>query len=509
MALRICLLSDQELDAEVFPADDWRCDPRPYLPEADWTLRTLTKQTAVAQVVEAASEDYDLFFNLCDGAWDEGRVGIEVVMTLEQLDVPFTGADSSFFEPTREMMKRVCRAWGIDTPGYVIAGDQEDVERALDLLRFPLIVKHPQGYASYGLTRDSRVTSSAALRSLVGTMIPKWGSVLIEEFIDGLEATVLVVENAADPAAPHAYRPIQYRFPEGETFKHYDLKWIDFHGLGTSPVEDPALDELLRRSSIDFFRGMRGTGYGRCDVRVGEDGRAYMLEINPNCGLYYPPEDPGSADLILAADPEGHAGFTARIVDAALARHARGRRAWRVLPRASGDYGVFALRDIAENETVMAWEEEAHHLVTRSRVERMWDDRHRNWFVRYAWPLTDEVFVMWSGDPREWRPVNHGCDPNAWLEGLDLVARRPIRRGEEILVDYATFYDETMTPFECTCGAAACRGRIRGDDYLLDLVDRYEGHLSDHVARRRAARTPEAFRPESAASAGFETGRRP
>ena len=35
----------------------------------------------VEQVIEASREGYDLFFNLCDGAWDEGRVGIEVVQT--------------------------------------------------------------------------------------------------------------------------------------------------------------------------------------------------------------------------------------------------------------------------------------------------------------------------------------------------------------------------------------------------------------------------------------------
>ncbi len=34
-----------------------------------------------------------------------------------------------------------------------------------------------------------------------------------------------------------------------------------------------------------------------------------MLEINPNCGAFYPPTDPGSADLCLLQDPEGHGGW--------------------------------------------------------------------------------------------------------------------------------------------------------------------------------------------------------
>jgi D-alanine-D-alanine ligase len=46
-----------------------------------------------------------------------------------------------------------------------------------------------------------------------------------------------------------------------------------------------------------------------------------MLEINPNCGVYYLPKDAGSADLCLAHDPEGHAGFTRQLIRAALHRH--------------------------------------------------------------------------------------------------------------------------------------------------------------------------------------------
>jgi D-alanine-D-alanine ligase len=50
-----------------------------------------------------------------------------------------------------------------------------------------------------------------------------------------------------------------------------------------------------------------------------------MLEINANCGIYYPPADAGSADLCLAHDPAGHVGFTRQLVRAALQRHERKR----------------------------------------------------------------------------------------------------------------------------------------------------------------------------------------
>jgi hypothetical protein len=114
--MRICLLTNQDLDAVPFPRDDWPCDPRPYLPEADWHVACLRKATSVEQVSRLIGKGFDLFFNLCDGAAGQDTPGIEVVRTLEAHGVAFTGATSAFYEPTREAMKQACRAEGIAAP---------------------------------------------------------------------------------------------------------------------------------------------------------------------------------------------------------------------------------------------------------------------------------------------------------------------------------------------------------------------------------------------------------
>ena len=118
-------------------------------------------------------------------------------------------------------------------------------------------------------------------------------------------------------------------------------------------------------------------------------------------------------------------------------------------------------------------------------MESSWDERKMDWFRRCAWPLTDEVWVTWPEEPEDWRPVNHSCDPNAWLEGLDLVARTAISQGEEIQVDYATYGNNILAPFDCTCSASTCRGRVKEDDHLQPFMDRYGSHLSDFVKRKR------------------------
>ena len=328
-AMRICLLTNQDLDAENFADDDWPCDPRPFLPEARWDVAVLEKPTAVERVTALARNGYDLFFNLCDGAADEDdSPGIEVVQTLESMRVPFTGATSGFYEPSREAMKAACRAEGIDTPAYVHAKSTADVKRAAKDLTFPLFVKHYSSYASVSLSRHSRVCTPAGLRRQARKIMSRHGAALIEEYIEGIECTVLVAENPADASRPTSYTPIQYRFPEGEDFKHSDMKWEEasYNALSAFPVEDPDLEVLLRDVCARFFVALGGTSFGRCDLRVNKEGTPFMLEINANCGVYYPSTDRGSADLCLAMDPAGHEGFTRQIVEVALQRHARTTR---------------------------------------------------------------------------------------------------------------------------------------------------------------------------------------
>ena len=149
---------------------------------------------------------------------------------------------------------------------------------------------------------------------------------------------------------------------------------------------------------------------------------------------------------------------------------------------------MFATRHIRAGERIVAFEEQPHTLVTRSHIERCWGEPHTGWFARYAWPLTDEVWVIWGRDPENWKPINHSCEPTGWLDGLDLVARRDLAAGDQITMDYATFCNELMPSFACECGAACCRGTIRGDDYLRDFVARYGEHVSDYVRRKRRER---------------------
>jgi uncharacterized protein len=103
--------------------------------------------------------------------------------------------------------------------------------------------------------------------------------------------------------------------------------------------------------------------------------------------------------------------------------------------------------------------------------------------------VEDEIVLWISGyaeSTADW--INHSCDPNVGMSGqITLVAMRDIAEGEEICFDYAMCDGSPIDEFDCSCGAAGCRGRVTGADWRLPaLQKRYRGFFSAYIARRIA-----------------------
>jgi D-alanine-D-alanine ligase len=55
------------------------------------------------------------------------------------------------------------------------------------------------------------------------------------------------------------------------------------HGIDTAlAVLDDGLSEKIQRLAKRAYRALELTGYGRIDFRLDENGKAYVLEANPN-----------------------------------------------------------------------------------------------------------------------------------------------------------------------------------------------------------------------------------
>jgi hypothetical protein len=104
---------------------------------------------------------------------------------------------------------------------------------------------------------------------------------------------------------------------------------------------------------------------------------------------------------------------------------------------------------------------------------------------RLSLQIDEDLYVVSSVEgPGDW--FNHSCDPNAGLRGqLSLVARRAIKRGEEVCYDYAMSDGSPYDEFACACGTALCRHRVSGDDWQRpELWSRYEGQFSPYLQLR-------------------------
>jgi D-alanine-D-alanine ligase len=200
-------------------------------------------------------------------------------------------------------MKIRAKIANVPSPNWMMVDRKEDADRVAKRLHFPLIVKPPHGYASVGITRDSRCETLEQLRIQMELEINEFGRALIEEFIEGREFTCLIVENPGDSDNPITFKPIEFIFPAGESFMHYDLKWVDYEKISTVPVNDKSVEKTLRDQTARIFKAMSGNGYARCDYRMNIDGTIYMLEINPNCGIFHEHHEPSSADMALMYDP--------------------------------------------------------------------------------------------------------------------------------------------------------------------------------------------------------------
>lgn len=316
--MNVCVLSD-----EIYN----EFDPGPYLKGHRWKLFNV-KQPALPFIRELASRyKFDVFLNMCDGGPDEDRPGIDVVQALEALDLPFTGADSRFYDPTRDQMQDAATRRGVNFARGVHIASMTGLMHKVGSLKYPLIVKHPQSYASIGLTPQSRVSTSEQLVVQVQRMLTEFGAARVEEFVEGREFAVLVSDNPDDLRNPVVYTPVEFVFPAGESFKHAELKWYDFAQMDCVPVADAPLTFRLQHACRELYLGLGGVSYGRCDIRMDSNGRLHILEINPNCALFYPPGTPGSADLILMNTPGGHKAFIDRIFRAARVRQKERQRA--------------------------------------------------------------------------------------------------------------------------------------------------------------------------------------
>ena len=422
----------------------------------------LDKRFTFRDLKALSTQGYDCFLNLCEGYPEWDVPGIDVIDALERLNLPFTGPSSTYYDVPKTLMKYVAYAAGVRTPKYLLATTDQPVDLVAADLAFPLFVKAAHAGDSRGIDARSLVRDRESLDRQVAAMHAEFRDVLVEEYIEGRELTVLIVASPDERGDPIALMPVEYVFPTPIKYKTYANKTSELHPDANIPVHDAALAARVRDAAMQVFRGFEAVGYGRMDFRVDAADNIYFLEVNFTCSVFYAGGYEGSADYILKYDPLGQSGFAERIIAEGIARHRRRQKAYAVRGNAIAGYGIFATRNISAGDVVFVGEGRSNRIVTQRHVHNRWRTDDQKIFRQYAYPLSDNVFMLWETDPMAWAPQNHSCDPNTAFDGLNVVARRSIPKDTELTLDYGAFLSDRSESFACHCRAANCRGTIVG-----------------------------------------------
>jgi D-alanine-D-alanine ligase len=238
-----------------------------------------------AQGIDAHPVDPDerVLTRLQEGGFDRafvilhGRGGEDGVIqgALETIGMPYTGSGvlGSALGMDKYRTKLAWAGLGLPTAESTLLAEAADLRRAA-AIGFPLMVKPAHEGSSIGMARVEDVESLAKA----------WESarqydslVLAERWIAGAEYTCAILGREALPLirleTPHA-------------FYDYDAKYRAESTRYLCPCGLPQDEEgRLRRLSLDAFDAAGASGWGRVDLMVDAEGRAFLLEINTGPGM--------------------------------------------------------------------------------------------------------------------------------------------------------------------------------------------------------------------------------
>jgi len=431
------------------------------IPEAHFDHVYLNKLTTYQQLKELKDKQYDVYINLCEGYLEWKVPSIDVITSLDLLELPYTGPSANLYDPPKTIMKYLAFCEAVKTPAHILVESYEELASLPGNLQFPLFVKPAKAGDSLGVDDASKVNDKEALLKKVAAILDEFGSALIEEYIDGREFTVLVCANG-DNKTCTSFLPVEYIFPSGFAFKTYALKTSELHPNANIPCTDKKLAAQLQSIAEQVFLSFNGVGYARMDFRMNDKGEIFFLEINFTCSVFYAAGYEGSADYILQHDGVGKRGFLERIIIEGIARHQAKEKLAVIKGNAIAGYGMYAKYDLPKGTLLFKGEEKAQRIVTKKYVDENWDEREKLNFRRYAYPISKDTYILWDLRPEEWSPQNHSCEANCEYIGLNVFTNREVKKGEELTLDYAQFLDDTMEPFECGCKTPSCRGLIKG-----------------------------------------------
>lgn len=229
-------------------------------------------------IEDTLNKKFELVFPALHGPYGEDGT-LQGMLEMLQVSYVFSGCLASALAMNKFKTKKIVENFGVKVArDLVIQKNQEyDIERAVNYLRLPIVVKPVELGSSVGI---SIAKTKEELKNGIKKAL-KHGEVLLEEFIGGRELTVAVLGNENAEALPVI------------EIKPKSSEWFDYkakYEVGASEEVCPALisEELKDKVQEDALKAFRAIGcwdLARADFIYSQDDRLYFLEINTIPGM--------------------------------------------------------------------------------------------------------------------------------------------------------------------------------------------------------------------------------
>lgn len=228
-------------------------------------------------VLELKQQGFERVFNILHGRGGEDGI---IQGALEQIGLPYTGCDVMTSALTMDKMrtKMLWKGFGLPIAEMEIVTKENVTElnpsKIVERLGLPLMVKPSREGSSVGLTKVNAVEE---LTAAVETALECDDTVLIEEWLSGVEMTVPVLDNQVLPA-------VQI-IPDGE-FYDYHAKYISDNTQYICPAPlSKAREEELHRLVKAAYDAVGCRGWSRIDVMTDSKGEFRLVEVNTTPGM--------------------------------------------------------------------------------------------------------------------------------------------------------------------------------------------------------------------------------
>jgi D-alanine-D-alanine ligase len=254
-----------------------------------------------------------LVFNVSYGIQGQARY-THIPSILEMVGIPYvaSGPLAHTLALDKVVTKMILRQNDVPTPDFAVL---ENPDSPVEGLTYPAVVKPKNEAVSFGL---KVVKDETELREAALVIFKEFGqAVLAEQYVEGREINVGILGNSP----PEAFPPVQLDFGEGgpAIYTYDDKTGKSGRSIGHI-VPAPIGKELTLEAQDVAVRAFKALGLYDCarvDMRLDEEGKLYILEVNslPSLGEH------GSYLHGAAAVGLDFTKFVNRLVEIASARY--------------------------------------------------------------------------------------------------------------------------------------------------------------------------------------------